>query len=110
MTAPADWGDWLKPLHTGECRPCGTCTISGRHDLCAWRPGAAHHRIGCEARIGYLMRGTGPAATYVYYPSPNCSAVILYAKHGRRWHCTCECHQPGFLGPAFTPEGEWALW
>lgn len=105
MTAPTDWGGWLKPFHTGECRPCGTCTLSGRHDLCAM-----HHRDGWEAHIGYLMRGTGPAATYVYYPSPNCSAVILYAKHGRRWHCTCECHQPGFSGPAFTPEGEWALW
>ena len=107
MTAAADWGDWLTPIHTGECRPCGTCDM-GLHDKCAWRPGGAHEH-GWDNHIAYLMFGTGPDAEYVPMQPRTMLAVRVFDASGRKWHCTCDCRRDGYRTPVTVPNTEWSL-
>lgn len=106
--AAADWGTWLQPYDTGECRPCGTCT-GGRHDLCGWRPGAMHHRTGWATHVAYLRWGSGPDSRYATHPG-GCRSVRVWDASGRAWHCTCECRQGDRTVPLTPLHGDWSLW
>ena len=105
MTAVADWGQWLVPWRTGDCRPCGTCDM-GLHDKCAWKPGGAHEG-GWNTHVAYVMVGTGPEARYA---GKSLRSWRLYDVSGRKWHCTCGCRTGGYIPPKDVPNGELALW